>query len=79
MNNMLEKTSVTQFDADRRFWRINNGGAWIAAFWIFAFLFPLGNNYYEKGRDLNRVCELLGEHDVWDAHPTTPQQEIDTI
>jgi hypothetical protein len=34
---------------------------------------------YTTGRDLNRVCDLLGDHVVWVAHPTTPRQEIDNI
>jgi hypothetical protein len=48
--------------------------------WIVCALLALvvyGN--YERGRDLDRVCELLGPHDVVVPSPQTPRQEIDNI
>ena len=35
--------------------------------------------HYETGKDLRRVCELIGRHDASYGHPLTPQEEIDTI
>ena len=35
--------------------------------------------HYETGRDLARICDLLGSHNAWVAHPQTDRQEIDDI
>jgi len=34
---------------------------------------------YRTGRDLQRLCELIGPHDVGVAVPRTPREEIDNI
>jgi hypothetical protein len=36
-------------------------------------------NLFSTSRDLQRVCELIGPHDVTVANPITPRQEIDNI
>jgi hypothetical protein len=34
---------------------------------------------YQRGRELDQVCELLGPHDVAVMSPQTPKEEIDNI
>jgi hypothetical protein len=35
--------------------------------------------HYSTGRDLQRICELIGPHTESVTNPSTPQQEIDNI
>lgn len=34
---------------------------------------------YQRGRELSRICDLLGPHDIRVSNPRTPQEEIDNI
>jgi hypothetical protein len=35
--------------------------------------------HYSTGRDLQRICELIGSHDTSVTIPSSPRQEIDNI
>ena len=48
--------------------------------WILCVLLGIaGHGNYQRGRDLDRICELLGPHDVAVASPRTAREEIDNI
>jgi hypothetical protein len=60
--------------------RIRNSFVRNPAVWIFFFLFVLAEYWnYMKGRELARVCELLGPHEASVRHPRTAREEIDNI
>jgi hypothetical protein len=47
---------------------------------ILGFLLALSvYGHYQTGSDLNRLCDLLGPHDVEMLHPQTTKDEIDNI
>lgn len=52
-----------------------NPVAWI----LFALLAFAEYRSYERSRQLDRVCELLGPHDVAVGFPGTAKEEIDNI
>jgi hypothetical protein len=54
---------------------VKNPIAWL----FFALLVIAEYGNYNLGKDLHRMCDLLGEHNVSFEHPVTPQEEIDTI
>lgn len=54
---------------------IRNPIAWILV--VLLCMAEYGN--YQRGRELDRVCELLGSHDVAVMSPQTPNEEIDDI
>jgi hypothetical protein len=54
---------------------IENPLAWFLA----ASLAMVEYESHQRGRDLDRVCELLGSHDASYGHPASPREEIDTI
>ena len=54
---------------------IKNPFAWILAGLLIVAEF--GN--YQYGKDISRLCELTGPHDVSVPHPATTEQEIDNI
>ena len=56
----------------------HNPLAWPLALSVTAFAIAEFGNY-ERGRDLTRVCELTGPHDVISLHPKTDREEIDSI
>ena len=35
--------------------------------------------HYSTGRDLRRICELIGSHDAGVTIPSSPRQEINNI
>jgi hypothetical protein len=50
-------------------------GAWF----LFALLLVAEYGNYSRGQELDRICELLGPHDVSVLRPTTAREEIDNI
>jgi hypothetical protein len=54
---------------------VKNPIAWI----LCALLAIVVYGNYQRGRDLDRVCELLGPHVVAVPSPRTARQEIDSI
>jgi hypothetical protein len=52
-----------------------NPMAWI----LFALPIIAEFGNYSRGRELSRVCELLGLHDVAIRNPRTAKEEIDNI
>jgi hypothetical protein len=54
---------------------IENPLAWFLA----ALLLVVEYESHQRGRDLDRVCELLEPHNASYGHPTRPREEIDTI
>ncbi len=47
---------------------------------LLAGLFAIAEyGNYQRGREIDRVCDLLGPHDFEVAHPMTARQEIDNI
>ena len=52
-------------------------GVWVAIL-VFLLIVSVHGNW-RTGSDLQRVCELLGPHDVSIDHPRTAKQEIDNI
>lgn len=50
------------------------------AAWFFFALFLLAEYWnYEKGKQLDRVCELTGPHEAVVAKPTTDREELGNI
>ena len=54
---------------------VRNPAVWLL---LGAFLLAEWGNW-NRGAELSRVCQLLGDHDVSVAHPRTAKQEIDNI
>jgi hypothetical protein len=54
---------------------IKNPVVWM----LVALLAVAEHGNYERGRELTRVCELLGPHDVAVGTPRTAKEEIDNI
>ena len=52
-----------------------NPFAWLL---LIAFIIAEYGNY-QRGKELDRICELSGPHDVSVKKPTTPREEIDNI
>ena len=52
--------------------------AWLAGLFCRAFVIAEYGNY-EHGRDLTRVCELIGPDYVISAHPRTDREEVESI
>jgi hypothetical protein len=50
---------------------IENPLAWFLA----ALLLAVEYESHQRGRDLDRVCELFGPHDASYGHPATPREE----
>jgi hypothetical protein len=48
--------------------------------WLMVTAFAVAEyGNYQRSKELARVCDLLGPHDVYIDHPTTARQEIDNI
>lgn len=48
--------------------------------WILLALFAVAEyGNYQTGYDINRLCGLLGSHDVSMLHPRTAKEQIDNI
>jgi hypothetical protein len=54
---------------------LRNPIAWI----LMALLAAAEYGNYQRGRELDRVCELLGQHDLAVNPPRTAKEEIDNI
>jgi hypothetical protein len=54
---------------------VKNPFVWI----LVVLLFATEYGSYQRWRELTRICDLLGPHDVSVAHPTTAPEEIDNI
>lgn len=54
---------------------VRNPVAWV----LFALLVVAEYGNYTTGRDLERVCSLIGSHDVSVKNPRTARQVIDNI
>jgi|HubBroStandDraft_4_1064222.scaffolds.fasta_scaffold798558_2 hypothetical protein len=57
----------------------NNRGRDLLILLLGAVLAYLIYRHYSTGRDLQRICELIGPHVATETNPSTPQQEIDNI
>lgn len=53
-------------------WFFANPLAWI----LLTLLIVAEWGNYHRGRELTRVCELIGPHDVYYPRPKTPHEEI---
>jgi hypothetical protein len=48
--------------------------------WLLLIVFAIAEyGNYQRGKELDRICELTGEHDVSVPTPRTVRQEIDKI
>lgn len=48
--------------------------------WVLFGMFVIAEyGNWQRGVELSRVCDLLGEHDVSVSNPRTARQEIDNI
>jgi hypothetical protein len=48
--------------------------------WLLLAAFAIAEyGNYQRGKELDRVCELTGPHDVWVKSPKTSREEIDKI
>jgi len=64
----------------KRGWLDNaQGGMVLLACVLAVFLAAAVYRNFELGGQLDRVCELLGPHDVWIGSPRTAREEIDDI
>jgi hypothetical protein len=63
------------------FWgRIADGFLKNPVAWILLALLGLAEyGSYQRGNELERVCELTGPHDMSFAVPRTPREEVDNI
>jgi hypothetical protein len=61
--------------SSKHFWEDRNIIAWVV---FFLFLYAEWANY-ENVKEIQKICDLLGEHNMWNGHPTTPRQKIDNI
>jgi hypothetical protein len=52
-----------------------NPVAWVLL--VFFIIAEYGN--YQRGKELDRVCELSGPHDFSYSQPKNDKEEIDTI
>jgi len=49
------------------------------AWFLFALLVVAEYGNYQRRKELTRVCELTGPHDVSTAHPRNDREELDNI
>jgi hypothetical protein len=54
---------------------VRNPGIWI----LFGLLLIAEYGNWQRGEELSRLCELLGDHDISVGHPRTAREEIDNI
>jgi hypothetical protein len=48
--------------------------------WLLLIAFAVAEyGNYERGKELERVCDLIGPNDVWVEVPRTAKEEIDKI
>ena len=66
-----------KFDPSR--WIVNVLSKNMLAWLIFGLLVISVSGNRTTERDIQRLCLLLGDHDMSVKHPKTPQQEIDNI
>jgi hypothetical protein len=74
---MAEKTVASQMTVQGKLrdWIMTNPVAWF----LFVLLVIAEYGNYQRGKELTRVCELSGPHDVFIEHPRTDRQELDNI